>query len=295
MFIPVEKVKELLISNLGTPDNQDKFDEYIEFIYENEYHGDEFYCEDHHILPRCIKENDHTVRLKYNDHCEAHMLLFLAYNRNDLQCTLNFMKPTLEERKSEYRDAISKARRRGWNKFKNSEQYDEYVKRMAEITSGRMKDGWASELSKKRYSKSGAREKISTQFKELWADDEYKERVRQSMIEERNSPAGKARMKKAAQKMWDNKSIEEKEQFVESTTRANQNINKREDASRKIKKKWKDPEFKSKMLKRPKRSEEKNKEHSNILKEKWKDPAFKAMMLKKRKEARERKLKNETK
>ena len=49
MFIPVEKVKELLISNLGTPDNQDKFDEYIEFIYENEYHGDEFYCEDHHI------------------------------------------------------------------------------------------------------------------------------------------------------------------------------------------------------------------------------------------------------
>ncbi len=294
MFIPVEKAKELLLSHLGTPDNEDRLNEYLEFIYENEYHGDEFYCEDHHILPSCIKDNDHTVRLKYNDHCEAHLLLFLAYNRNDFQLTLNFMKPSLEERGSEYKDALSEARRRGWDKFKASDRYDDYVAIQALTTSEKMKNGLSAELSEKRYSKPGAREKISKQFKELWSNDEYKERVRQSMVEERNSPEGKARMKKSAQKMWDNKTPEERARWTEAITRVNQDINKRKDAGEKIKEKWKDPEFRSKMSKR-KRSEEKNKEHSNKLKEKWKDPEFKAMMLKKRKEARARKLKNETK
>jgi hypothetical protein len=115
------------------------------------------------------------------------------------------------------------------------------------------------------------------------------------MIEERNSPEGRARIKKYTQKMWDDKSTEERARFTETMTRVNQDINKRKDAGEKIKEKWKDPEFKSKMMKRPKRSEEKNKEHANRLKEKWKDPEFKAMMLKKRKEAREKKLKNEAK
>jgi len=295
MLIPVEKAKELLLKYLGEPDDINRLDEYVQFIYENEYKSiDECYCEEHHILPRCIKDTEYTVRLKYNDHCEAHLLLFLTYNRNDLQKTLNFMKPTLDERTSDYKDALSLARKRGWDKFKESDRYEDYLAQSSVRTSERMKNGFAKELSNKRYSKPGAREKIGKQFKELWADDEYKERVRQSMIEERNTTEGKARMKKASQDSWDNKSDEDRVEFIETMTRVNGDINKRKDAGEKIKSKWEDPKFRDKMLNR-KRSEEKNKEHGSTMKDKWKDPVFKAMMLRKRKEAKERKLKNEAK
>lgn len=297
MLIPVEKARDVLINILGYPDDIDRLDEYLEFVYTNEYKGTELYAEDHHIIPRCLLENEHIVRLKYNDHCNAHLLLFLAFNINKLQKTLNFMKPTMDDRLQEdYKKAVSLSRKKGWEKFKSDEErYRLSCEANSIRTSERMRNGQAKAMADKRYSKDEAREEISKMFKRLWQDDEYKERVIQSMVEERNSPEGKARMRKAAQNTWDNKTDKQREEFTEKMTLVNQDINKRNAAGEKIKAKWADDEFRNKMLKRPKRSKEKNKEHSNTMKEKWKDPSFREMMLSKRKESRESKLKNETK
>jgi len=73
--------------------------------------------------------------------------------------------------------------------------------------------------------------------------------------------------------------------FVTTMSEVNGDIDKRQDASYKLKEKWKDPEYLEKMKNRPKRGSDGSK-----LKERWKDPAFKAMMLERRKNK-----KNETK
>lgn len=290
MLIPVQNIKNFLISKLGEPDNEEALDQYITFIIENEVNYDtDLYCENHHILPQCIEPNDITVKLKYNDHCDAHLYLFLAYNRNDFHRPLNFMKPDNNIRGKEYYESLSIARKRSWEKFKNSDKYEEYIEQCRLITSQKMKDGLAAELSKKRFDQNpNARQEISEHFKQLWSDPEYKERVRESMIVEKNTPEGKARMSNAAKDRWDCMSIEEREEFSLKMQEVNCSIDKRLKAGVSIKEKWADPNFRNKMKNR------KHGSNSTSLKEKWSDPEWKAMVLTNRKLAKERKLLNET-
>lgn len=295
MLIPVQNIKNFLISKLGEPDSEEALDQYINFIIENEVKCDtDLYCENHHILPRCIETNDITVKLKYNDHCTAHLYLFLAYNRNDFHRTLNFMKPDISNIKSkEYNESLKYARKQGWEKFKNSDKYEEYIKkcRLGGIaTAQKMKNGLAVELFERRVERNpNTKQEIGEHFKQLWADIEYKERVRQSMIIERNTPEGKLRMNKAAQKKWDSMSDDERNNFTLKMHDVNSNIDKRNQAGIAIKEKWADPIFRSKMKNR------KHGSNSISLKEKWADPEWKSMMLSNRKLAKERKLLNETK
>ena len=290
MLIPVQNIKNFLISKLGQPDNEEALDLYIAFIIENEVNYDtDIYCENHHILPRSVESNDITVRLKYNDHCAAHLYLFLAYNRNEFHRTLNFMKPDTNIKGKEYVESMQFARKRGYEKFKNSDRYEKYIERCREITSKRMKDGFAAELSKRRFNNPNARREISEYIKQLWANPEYKERTRQSMIKEKTTPEAKERMSKALQERWDSMSLEERQKFSLKMQEVNNDLGKRNKASIAIKEKWADPEFKEKMKNR------KHGSNSTSLKEKWADPEWRAMMLESRKLAKEKKKEKNTK
>ena len=285
MLIPVQNIKEFLINKLGEPDNEEALDQYITFIIENEVNYDtDLYCENHHILPQCIEPNDITVKLKYNDHCNAHLYLFLAYNRNDFHRALNFMKPDINIRGKEYIQSLTLARKRGHDNFKNSDKYEEHIEKLRIAGAQSMKNGRAIEMSKIRYSKNpNAKQEIGEHFKRLWSDPEYKKRVKESMIAEKNSPEGNARMTKAAQRYWDSKTTEEREQFSSKMQEVNANLDKRHKASIAIKEKWADPIFKDKMKNR------KHGSNSTSLKEKWADPEWRLMMLTNRKLAKERK------
>jgi hypothetical protein len=285
MLIPVQNIKNYLLNKLGAPDSKEALDQYINFIIENEVNYDtDLYCENHHILPQCIEPNDIIVKLKYNDHCDAHLYLFLAYNRNEFYRPLNFMKPDTNIRGKDYYESLSNLRKLGVEKFKNSDNYREYIEQCKIRTSLRMKDGFASELVKRRFNKNlNAKNEISKHFKQLWSDPDYKKRVKESMIAERNTPEGKARMSNAAKDRWDCMTAEEREEFSLKMQEVNSNINKRLKAGVSMKEKWADPSFKDKMKKR------KHGTNSASLKEKWADPEWKAKMLMNRKLAKERK------
>ena len=292
MLMPAEKIRELLIDNLGEPDDYDALTKYISFVIENEVVEEtELYCEFHHILPSSVKTNDFTVKLTYNNHCYAHLLLFLTYNSNAFHRTLNFMKPELSERGVNYKKSLKKAREEGWKKFKNTDKYAQYIEARKLLTSIRMKNGFASELSKRRFDNNpNARKEISDHFKNKWSDPEYKERVRKSMILGKQTDAAKARMSASTKKRYEMMSEDEKKIISEKMTIVNNQLSKREDASKKIKEKWKDPEFKEKMSKRKHGSS-----NSVALKLKWADPVWKAKILALRKLNYQLKKSNETK
>jgi hypothetical protein len=199
------------------------------------------------------------------------------------------MKPDTNIRGKEYYESLTIVRKRASDKFKNSDRYEKYIEQCRLITSQKMKDGLAAELSKRRFDQNpNARQEISEHFKQLWSDIEYKEQVRQSMITERNTPKGKLRMKRAAREYWDSKSVTERNDFSLKMQEVNNDINKRVKSGIAIKEKWADPNFRDKMKNR------KHGSNSTSLKEKWADPEWKAMMLENRKLAKERKLLNET-
>lgn len=146
-----------------------------------------------------------------------------------------------------------------------------------------MKNGLAKKLSDKRFSDPEERKKVSDQFKTLWQDEEYRERVIASMIKEKQSPAAKERMRNSAKFRWDNMTDQERTNIKKKMKQVNSDVDKRKRSGLKNKEKWKDPKFRAKMSKRNHGS------NSATMKEKWKDPEFRKMML----EARSKK--NETK
>lgn len=130
-------------------------------------------------------------------------------------------------------------------------------------------------------------EVASEKFRKMWA--ERREDIRQSMINERNSPEGQERMHRAIQKRWDEMSIEQRDAFKQKMSYVNKDPNKRKRAGETLKKKWQDPEWREKMSKRKPRGSD-----GSALKEKWADPVWREKMLESRRKARE-KRKNEAK
>jgi len=133
--------------------------------------------------------------------------------------------------------------------------------------------GWIKRLHSKN---------LSVFFREQWKNltpEEYNVRVQNmSWSEERHKQHTEYMKNRYSDEVFYSR-------FVTTMSEVNGDIDKRQDASYKLKEKWKDPEYLEKMKNRPKRGSDGSK-----LKERWKDPAFKAMMLERRKNK-----KNETK
>ena len=267
----------MIIEVLGNPFDEKSLDEYIQFVCNADV-DEGVYNERHHILPKSVfGENDYVYALSYDDHVKAHFLLAKAYPIREFTRPLNFMLPKKNKESAEYRKIISESAKNNWKKFKKTEGYQQWRKKRSQHMSKIMRDGLASELSKRRYEKDpNAKKNIGKHFEALWQDQEYRNRTINSMKEERQTPEAKKRMAEAARKNWDSRSEEAKEEFKKTMKKVNQDEKKRKDASEKLKKKWQEPEYKEKMSKR------KTGNNSNAMKEKWKDPEFRSMMLEKR-------------
>ena len=277
------------IKKLGTPSNEGKLTEYINFVQSNHISSPEEYTENHHILPKCLFDCEDTFTLLYKDHVKCHLLLASAYPIQEFERPLNFMLSAEEKKDPRYKKILSESRKLSWVEFKKTSKYDEWRKKRSAHCSNEMKNGKSASMTKIRQSKEGYKEEISKHFKDMWSDEEHKKKHIESMVEERNSVEGKKRMKLAAQTTWDNKTDEERNSFNETMKSVNGNKSKRLKNSKTTKEKWKDPEFRAKMAKRKPKPKGGG---SDTMKEKWKDPEFRAMMLEKRAEARRKK--NET-
>jgi hypothetical protein len=152
-----------------------------------------------------------------------------------------------EKENNRYNEKLSIARKKDWVEFKKTDKYNVWKLNRSILCREEMINGKSKYMSDLFLSNQDYKEIRSKQFKDLWADDEYKERVIISMIEERNTPAGKDRMVLSAKKMWDDKSIEERISFNKKMSDINNGKEKRKDAGCKIKDKWKEEEFRNKM------------------------------------------------
>lgn len=263
------------IKVLGEPYNKEALQDYISYVQNSCLSNiAETYVEKHHILPMSVfGKNDNVYTLEYSQHVEAHSKLAKAYPIRQFLRPLNFMLSKKEKESLEYRKLLSEAAKKSWREFKKSEKYQEWRKKRSQHMTEKMKNGLSAELSAKRWADPKAREVVSNQFKSLWQDEEYKNRVVLAMKEERNSVEGKKRMVAAAKKNWENRSDIDRDIFKDKMSDINSNEEKRKDASRKLKEKWADPEYRDKMKNR------KTGNNGSTMKEKWADPEFRQKML----------------
>jgi len=280
----------MFINKLGLPDNQPKLEEYIDFCLSNNNKNIDGYYERHHILPRSvfsehIKSEWNISNLTYENHVLGHFILAEAYLNRKFSRTLNFLKNKSEEEVIKLKKILSETSKKWWKNL-SDEEYDArclmYSIRMKKM----MQSG--SEFHKKicdginEYYKNNPhrKEEISLFFKNLWKNktkEEYKEWCKNmSWTQERHN-----QHKTYMEKRYQDSNF--KESFDKKMKEVNQDLAKRNNASVKLKEKWKEASFIDKMSKRKPRGSDGSK-----LKEKWKDPAWKEYMLNARK-------KNETK
>ena len=272
----MEKIHKLFIDKLGMPVSNELLNEYIVFCIENNNLFED-YCEVHHILPRCKfpeYENLKThafnkTALSLSNHTKAHELLVAAYPITSFKYACNLMSfATNSDIKSlsariaaeimwekyrsdlelfdDLREKQSKASKKHWESFRNSETYFGWV----ESRSKWMKEGQAKEMARIFYEEMNGSEFMSNHFKEMWADPEHKASHIQSMIEEKKTPEAKVRMSKASQSVWESYTEEEYQRRCEINRIANTTeaaIQRNRESNKKL---WENEEFVLKMKQR---------------------------------------------
>ncbi len=241
----------ILIEKHGVPDSIDSLNEYLELIlnYNECLTEDSEYYENHHILtqnqfPEYKNSDWNIVKLKYSDHITAHILLFKSFNLRVYQRTLNFMVPNMKCSK-----LISIAAKRGWVNFKNkTEKYNiwkqmrsEQMKLLTSEERSRRSNLYWDNITTEQY------ETHCNSSKKYWTSDNKKTKslnMKQYFLD--NPDEMSNRMKLMHSKMSDDDRIK----FINKTKEVNSRIEKRNDASIKIRNKWKQPDFIEKMKNR---------------------------------------------
>lgn len=270
----MENYIEKFIDLLGEPSSVENLKSYIEFVINNSLsESSDEYCESHHIIPLSILQNDDTYILTYINHVEAHTLLAKAYPISKFIRPLNFMLSREEKESKEYREILSYSIKENWKKFKNTEQYLIWKDKRSKACSKHMLSGHAKNMGDKGNTPE-LRKKKSDAMKLYWTEERRIEKSR-SLIEY-NIVNGTERYSKALYRRYSEMSQEKFNEFVDTMTRVNRDIEKRKKAGQKIKQRWQDPEYIEKMKKR------KTGSNSIKMKEKWADPIWKASVLEKR-------------
>lgn len=271
-------IKEKFVLALGLPYDNESLDRYITFVLSNNLSDSNEYFEYHHIFPRSLFNDNTVVKLRYADHILAHRILVDAYPLREFIRPLNFMLSRNDKLDADYRKLISISAKLSWKKFKNTPEYAIWKNKRSVYMSQYMKNGGAKYLSNIRFSNQKNRDQVSTQFKMLWQQEEYRAKIILAMKLERNSPEGKLRMSKSVTKRWNKMTEQQRIDFSEKMLYINSNEEKRKDASEKIKAKWQEEEFKNKMSKRKTRGSD-----GSALTKRWADPIFREKMLLSRK------------
>lgn len=205
------------------------------------------YTEKHHILPVSIfpefkDEEWNIIELTYEDHKLCHLWLFKSINIRSYQRPLNWMLNTYKNK-----EELSKASKRGWENMKSSDSYQIWI----EKRSNHMKK-LSSEEQKRRANifwtniKDEEYLDFCNKIKEYWTEDRKLEKSQQ-MNEYYSNPENIEKKRIETQKRWDSMTEEERSIFSEKMAFINKDESKRKTAGEKIKEKWKDEEYLSKM------------------------------------------------
>jgi hypothetical protein len=261
-------------TTLGQPDDEKKLVKYINFVIEASCENSNCYTEKHHLLPRSkfpefANTPENMFNLKYDDHIKAHILLREAYILRSFQHPLNFM--LLDKEKNG--QMISELNKKEWKKFKNTEKYDKWRKERSEQMSIKMRNGMASKLSNRYWSKSDSKEESSKKMKETWK--EKREYIVKRMREERGTEEHRMKMSLCTKKKWDNMSADDRLKFNQKMKEICSSDEYRNKMSIKVKEAMNKPETKEKMKNR---KFTKSTTRSETMKEKWKNPEYLSKM-----------------
>jgi hypothetical protein len=270
-------------------DDVNQLDEYINFLLGYKLDKNDEYTEKHHILPYATfpeykNEKWNIVELKYEDHKQAHLILYKSINIRVYQRTLNFMLPQFKNTQM-----LSTAAKRGWinlkndkdkyekwrnkksdsmKKFRNSEKYKEYMieyfnnpnyGKFKKIKVEKWGDRYSSENQRRRanifWENISESDYINfcNKMKSYWTEDKRNEKSKQ-MNEYYSNIENVEKKRKETQDRWDNMDHESRLIFKEKMDKINKDESKRIDAGNKVKEKWQDPEYLEKMKNRKNRS-----------------------------------------
>jgi len=235
-------------------DNEYYLDKYINFFISYKINEEVDYIERHHILPRSVfpeyeNESWNIIKLDYDSHRLAHLWLFKSINDRKYQRPLNWMM-------NYYKNKIetSNASKKAWINFKlNKDKYDnwlkkrsEYMKILSSEEQRRRANIFWKNITEEKY------DEFSKKMKEYWTEEKKIEKSKQ-MLDFYSKPENKEKKSEEAKRFFESRTEEEIMKFKEKMNIVNKDYDKREDASKKIKLKWKDPEYLYKMEKRPRR------------------------------------------
>lgn len=234
-------------------DDYESLEKYIMMVINYDVKESVGYCENHHILPISTfpeyeKEKWNIIKLGYEDHKLAHLLIFKAINIRKYQRPLNWMM-----RYYKNGDEISKASKRGWVRLKSDkEKYEKWrnnrsnvMKSLTSEEQRRRSNIFWGNITGKEY------EKFCKKMKDVWTEEKRLEKSIQ-MNEYYSYPDNINKKRLETKKRWDNLDNEERVRFKEKMRVINSDEIKRNDASIKIKKKWLDNDYLEKMRKRNK-------------------------------------------
>ncbi len=235
-------------------DDVSQLDEYINFLLCYKLDITDEYTEKHHILPYATfpeykNEKWNIVELKYEDHKQAHLILYKSINIRAYQRTLNFMLPQFKNR-----NLLSNATKRGWINLKNNaDKYEKWRKSKSENMKSlgsqeqrrRANIFWGN-ITEEQYTM------FSNKMKEYWTEDKRIEKSKQ-MNEYYSNPENIKKKSIESQERWDSMTKEEREKFTAKMTTINKDEDKRRKAGNKIKNLWQSEDYLEKMKNRPHR------------------------------------------
>lgn len=250
MAVEKDKFVQMFVDVLGQPTNTDRLYQYLELVSLPNETTD--YTEIHHIFPRSVfpqlKDNqEYQVRLSYENHVKAHVLLAEAYPIRKFIRPLNYM--TTKKKNSEL---LSLCTKNWWKTFKESDAFKVWRKKRSDhLKATYDKDkSHVQKMSNSRWSNPSARSTVGKQFKRLWQDADYRKNIIQSMRISANTAERKQIRNEQIQARWNNPTFREAHKQTMSVV--NKDESKRKKAGNKIKELWKTHEFREKVLKRKK-------------------------------------------
>jgi hypothetical protein len=235
-------------------DDVNQLDEYINFLLGYKLDKNDEYTEKHHILPYATfpeykNEKWNIVELKYEDHKQAHLILYKSINIRVYQRTLNFMLPQFKNKQM-----LSNATKRGWINLKNNtDKYEKWrngrsnhIRSLGSQEQRRRANIFWGNITEEQYII------FSNKMKEYWTEDKRIEKSKQ-MNEYYSNPENINKKSIETQERWDSMTKEEREKFTVKMTAINKDEGKRRKAGDKIKKLWESEDYLEKMKNRPHR------------------------------------------
>jgi hypothetical protein len=278
-----QQIYDTFVEHLGEPSSENSLKEYITFVFEKSTSKgvSETYCEDHHIIPACIFENDMLFTLRYENHVQAHVLLAYAYPISKFLRPLNFMLNRTEKESIEFRKMWSRVVKDWWKDFRKSDNYKQWTEKRHRYLKSEKNLKHLREVMKP--ASDAAREdpiKEEKRIKALkdWWTEERREQKSRDLIEY-NKIHGTQRYTDALNKRWEEMPADKYEAFCETMSRVNKDPVKIMKAKKTIKDRWKyDEEFKERMILSMKNGKRSGSQ-GRALSARWKDPDFKIRQI----------------